>query len=176
MSVAPHSPRPLSPPPPPSRYQVAALAAERALAATKPSDALPSISSTGRNPPSRPSLRPVGRLPRSPSLANNASTTTTCLGCRFLSRPPSSRPDGEWRAAATAAALRFLERRAALGRRPFRSLSLLTVFPGNSVVTRSSSSVSLSLTPSDSLSGRKERASPLQRAIRPNQPSCRRCG
>ena len=94
-------------------------------------------------------------------------------GVGFLVARPS-RPDGEWRAAATAVAPRFLERCAALRRRPFRSLSLLTVFPGNSVVTRSSSSVSL--TPSDSLSGREERASPLQRAIRPNQPSCRRCG
>ena len=90
-------------------------------------------------------------------------------GVGFLVAHPS-RPAGTWRAAATAAALSFLERCAALSRRPFRSLSLLTVFPGNSVVTRSSSSVSLSL------SGRKERASPLQRAIRPNQPSCRRCG
>ena len=173
MSVAPHSPRPLSPPPPPSRYQVAAaLAAERALAATKPSDALPSISSTGRNPPSRPSLRPVGRLPRSPSLANNASTTT-CLWSRFLSRPPLSLRWGVARGGH--------RRCSAFPRTPRRSSPLFVrcrCSPYFQVIlsSRAARVLSLSLTPSDSLSGREERASPLQRAIRPNQPSCRRCG
>ena len=175
LPVAPHSPRPLSPPPP-SRYQVAALAAgcessRRGNKAVGRTPFPPSPPPDATRLPARLSARWVDF----PALPLSRSPTTPLpppvWGVGFLVARPS-RPDGEWRAAATAVAPRFLERRAALRHLSSFSLSLLTVFPGNSVVTRSSSSVSLS----HSLRLTLWTKSPLQRAIRPNQPSCRRCG
>ena len=129
---------------------VAAGAARGNKAVALPS---PPPDGRGRNPPGR-----LGRLPCSPPPPPSPSPTPPLppvWGIRFLSHPPLS----PRMAVARDGHCHCFEFPGTLRRSLSFSLSLLTVFPGNSVVTRCS------------VSGQEE---PLQRTT--NQPSCRRCG
>ena len=136
-----------------AQYQVAAWLPQL-LAATKPSPFLPSFPLQSPPPDA---IRPGGStsLLSAAPIANTAATT--CLGVRFLNYSPLSHRMG---VTPTLCWLPFEIEFPIEGRSLSCSLSLLTVFPGNSVVTRSSEEPPTT----------REETEP---AI---QPSCRRCG